>query len=257
MKKPVWLSVISACATLACIGGVSAQDGEPTGLVEIFSCSYVGNNDMDDLLGVTARWNAWADQRNLSSYTAVIMSPYFFSNQLELEVGWIGISPSGAAAGASGAQWLGEGQAMQAQFDAVVDCPSHAEYATVPISMPEPAEGDANGPGLLSFSDCAIRENRNGADALAALGEWAEYLGEMGVGSFQAALFPIAGERDDINYDFKAVQAFQDAEARGRFLDVYTAGGFLRAQAIFDPVLDCDSPRVYATQNVRQAAPAQ
>ena len=250
--KRLWIMVASA--TFFYVSGVSAQEEGPTGVVEIFACNYVGNSDMDDLLAVTETFNGWADENNISDYGAFILTPFFYSDQLTPDVIWIGTSPNAASASAGDALWLSEGQEVQADFDEVVNCSSHAQYAVVPINTPSgPPPEEVDGPGLVAFSDCAIHDGRSVPEAIAAHGEWSEYLAENGSDTLSLFLFGVAGQRDDINYNFKTVRGFPNAEAYGQYVDIVTAGGFLRAEELFGRLLDCDSPRVYVTNQVRQA----
>ena len=257
MNKSIRVWITAACATVFFVNSLSAQEEQnaPTTLVDIFVCNYNDGNDMDDLLAVTESWNNWADENNISDYTAILLTPNLFSDQTAFDVGWLGVSPNGAAMGATEALWLAEGQDLQADFAEVIDCTSHTRYAVVPIRTPsEPPPEDANGPGLLSFSDCALHEERIVPEAMDALGEWTEYLAEQGHDGFGGMLFGVAGQRDDINFNFKWVQGFPDADAYGRLTDIITRGGFLRAGELLGRLLDCDSPRVYVTNQVRQAA---
>ena len=45
-------------------------------------------------------------------------------------------------------------------------------------------------------------------------------------------------------------------QAYGNYLDMYTGGGFTRAEELLDRVVDRNSPRVYARERVRLAARA-
>ena len=257
----LWVTVTVACATYLFVSGVSAQDGEPTGVVEIFACNFVGDSDMGDLLGVAETFNEWADDNGVTDYGAVLLTPHLYSDQITFDVGWVGISPNAAAEGAGLDQWIASGQDVQADFDEVIECPSHTQYAVVNINTPAESDGEDgeedNGPGLVAFSDCALHDGRIVPDAIAAHEQWSEYLAEHGSDNFSAFLFGLAGLRDDINFNFKAVRAFPNAQAYGQYLDVITAGGFMRAGELFDRVHDCDSPRVYVTNQIREANPEE
>jgi hypothetical protein len=91
-------------------------------------------------------------------------------------------------------------------------------------------------------------------EAIAALGQWREYLVENGINEFNAVFFPIAGEEPDATYDFKNIEGYATIQSYGRMLDVITRGGYMRAEELFGRLLDCDSPRVYLFDLVRDAA---
>jgi hypothetical protein len=253
MNSRIAFSVLSALTSLVLVSAASAQEqaAEPTPIVEIFGCNYKDGNDFADLEAVTARWNEFSDRTNVTDYTAFLARPYLHSDQLTYDVLWLGAWPNGTAMGASEAVWFAEGGEVGEQFDAVIDCPAHAQYAEVVIGAPEGATPEAP---VAVFSDCTVREGRTVDEAIAALGQWREYLVENGVNEFNAVFFPIAGEEPDATYDFKSIEGYETIQSYGRALDVVTRGGYMRADELFGRLLECNSPRVYLFDLVRDAA---
>lgn len=226
----------------------------PVPMIEIFGCTFIGDNDMDDLLAVTARWNRWADDHAITDYTALIMTPVMFSDALTADVFWLGANPSGAAFGAGLGRWMSEGADMNAEFEEVVDCASHSLFAEVILREPGGPPPEA---GVVSFQDCTIHAGRSIAEAVGAGERWADYVGTNGPDVFMSQLFPVAGISPDADYNFKAVAGFESADAYGEFLSTLTGNGFAgatAAQGIFGPYVDCDSSRLYAANFVRIAA---
>jgi hypothetical protein len=131
------------------------------------------------------------------------------------------------------------------------DCSSHALYAEVVIN--QPAAPPPQSP-VAMFEDCTVREGRTAAEAIAAAGQWAEYKKGLGFNEFTAILFPLAGLGNDADYTFKSVIGFDSMAAFGKSVDMYTGGGFLRAEEIFGRLLDCNSPRIYTLERVRTPA---
>ncbi len=250
-------AIAAASAAIAWTGGASAQDGEPTTIVEIFTCNFVNGSDMDDLNAFIENFNEWADEAGITSYSAITLTPYNHSDQFAFDVGWAGVFPNGQANGETETIYLTQGGDIADEFAEVIDCPTHANYAAIPVHQPDsgPDDDESDVPGYISFTDSAIREGRTAGEAIGALGEYGDYLAENGSDLFSAVLFPLDGERDDIDYNFKNVRAFPNPSAYGDYLDVWTSGGFMRANQIMGRVIDCDSPRIYITNNVRQAAP--
>jgi hypothetical protein len=247
--------VLCLVAPLALVSTVGAQEAEqPTPIIEIFGCTYSGSNDIADLRAVAARWNDWADERNITDYSAFIATPYLHSDQLAYDVLWMGGWPSGTAMGAGEAIYLSEGQDIEADFGAVVDCAAHAQYAEVVMHAPG---GPPPERPIAVFSDCTVHEGRTDEEALTALGQWSEYMVANGGNDFMAALFPVAGESPDADYNFKTIEGYESMQAYGRALDVVTRGGYRRAGELFGRLLDCNSPRVYLLDRVRLAAAPQ
>jgi hypothetical protein len=232
----------------------SAQQGAPTPtpIVEIYGCSFKANKTMNDLHAVTARFNAWADKNKITDYTAFIVSPILRGADRKDDVLWLGGWPNGTAMGVDEALYATQGREIDAAFDSAVKCEGHAQYAEVVVHQPPNPPPEH---GIAVFSDCTLRSGRTVPDALAALGQWSEYVKGKGQNPFSAVLFGLAGLPNDAHYTFKAVDGFDSMQAYGKYLDMYTAGGFMRAEELFDRVMDCNSSRVYALERVRLAAP--
>lgn len=237
---------------LVAIGAQAQQDQPaPTPVIEIYQCTYRGNSDMDDLRPVATRFNAWADRNNMTNYTAFMATPYAYSPELEADVLWIGAWPNGTTMGADEALYLSQGGEVSAAFDAVVDCSAHALYAEVVVNQPA-APPPQN--GIAMFEDCTVHEGRTAGEAIAALEQWAEYTKSRGSDAFSALLFPLAGLGNDADYTFKLVTGFDSMQEFGKGTDMYTGGGFMRAEELFGRLLDCNSARVYTLDRVRLAA---
>src|SRR5262245_36322241 len=186
------MTIVTGFTTILLVESAIAQQPAPmpTPIVEIFACNFEGTNDMADLTAVTTRWSAWADRNNIRDYTAFIASPYVFSEDLPYDALWIGAWPNGTAMAAEEARYLEQGQEIEAAFDAVLDCPSHAHYAEVAINTPE---GPPPQNGIAVFRDCTVRDGRTVPEAITALQEWSKYLASKGSSPFSAMLFGLAG----------------------------------------------------------------
>jgi hypothetical protein len=252
MKKLIGFSLALVLAHAGHAAGQQAEPAQP-GILEAYGCTFRGANDLDDFLDVAGRWNDWADDRNVTDYTALVLTPYFYSADLPYEVIWLGVWPNGAAMGEGVAQWFAEGQRLNAQFQEVTDCSMHQLAAALPIRTPEGGPPDG---GLISFSDCSLEEGRTVLEALGALREGAEYLEGKGNDLAHGVLFPLAGEVPDASYDFKAVTGFSSPQAHGQFLDtILTPEAIQMGESLMDGLLSCDSSRIYAMNLIRAAAP--
>jgi hypothetical protein len=255
--KSVMFPVLVA-ASITWVGEVAAQQAQapqPRPVVEIFACNFKNGKGMDDFLAVAKRWNAWADQNAIKDYTAIIMTPYYYSPDLTYDVLWLGATPNGTAMGMGDSKWLTTGKQVQAAFDQVAKCASHAAFSAVDVHRPPQQANPAE--GVVLFRDCKVREGRTPGEAIAGTREWSEYMKGRGSDIFSAVLFPLAGQTDDYDYSYKAVYGFQSMDDYGKATDVYTSGGAQRGNELIGRIAQCNSPRVYLTNRIRQAAPAQ
>jgi hypothetical protein len=245
----------SALVALSLAGGAQSQENNEPVIVELYGCTFNDGNDMSDLMGVTRRWNAWADGKGVTNYTAELLTPYLYSTAFPYDVIWLGVYPNAEAMGAGQAVWLAEGDAMQAAFEEVLTCGVHAQYAGLAAHIPaNPPDASDDSVGLTAFQDCSLHAERMIPDALAAHRQWGEFLAEHGSDNFMGTIIPIAGEDPDADYDYKAVTGFSSVEAYGKFLATVIPGGLERAGQLFGRVAECDTSRVYRTVQIRAAA---
>jgi len=252
MNRPFVL-LGSSLLLISSIASAQQAAPMPTPIVEIYGCNFKANKTMNDLHAVSTRWSAWADKNKLTDYTAFIVTPMLHGADRKDEVLWLGAWPNGAAMGADEALYAAQGREIDAAFDSVVNCESHAQYAEVVVHQPQNPPPEH---GVAVFRDCTVHTGRTVPEALAALGQWSEYGTSKGSSPFSAVLFGTAGLPNDAHYTFKSVEGFDSMQAYGKYLDMYTAGGFMRAEELLDRVFDCNSARVYGLERVRLAAQA-
>jgi hypothetical protein len=247
------LGIAAAAAALAAGSAIAQQQQQqPAAVVEILACNFNDGQDMGDLLAAANRFNGWADQNGATDYTAIVMTPFLFSNQVTFDTLWLGAWPNATAMGAGEAKWLATGGPVRGAFESTMDCGSHALYAAVAIRTPAGPPPE-NG-GLTMFRDCKIHDGRTAGEAIAALRQWSDYMAERGHSGFDAVLFPLMGESPDADFSFKSVHGFASVEEMGRSIDLYTTGGVQRRNELLGRVIDCDSPRTYLSNRVRAAA---
>ncbi|HMB72094.1 MAG TPA: hypothetical protein VKQ06_00870 [Gammaproteobacteria bacterium] len=244
-----------ALLSLALMGSVNAQEGEGPAIIEIFGCTFNDGNDLGDLMAVTGRWNDWVDENGIVDYTANILTPHLYSTAFPYDVVWLGVYDNPRDMGVGEANWLADGQAMNAEFGEVVTCSIHAQFAGLPVHMPEEVPDQEDGMvNLTAFQDCSLINQSNAQEAIAAHQQWGDWVAENGSDVFMGALFPIAGEDPAAEYDYKAVTGFSSAEAYGNFVATVIPGGLQRGGQIFGRVTQCDTPRLY--QSIQVRAPA-
>ena len=254
------LPAIAATAAIFATSNVIAQPAQqqqqqqgPAPVVELLACTFNNGKDMGDLRSASNEFNAWADQNAVTDYTALTMTPYAFSEQVNYDTVWLGAWPNGTAMGADEAKWFATGAKALAALEGVSDCGTRALFAVVPIHAPAGPPPERN--GLTMFQDCKIREGRTPAEAIAALRQWTDYMGGRGgAAGLDAIMFPLAGKSSEADYTFKHVHAFGSIEELGRGIDLYTTGGVQMQNQMLGRVMSCDSARIYTTERVRTAA---
>jgi hypothetical protein len=218
--------------------------------VELFTCSFSDGKGPADLTKVIAKWNKWADDRGMDNYSAWTLTPFFASTNQEFDVGWMGVAPTGAELGAALDDWLANGSELQAEFDAVAPCDSHAMFAA--LQFKNPPDRDDPSQVFVSFSDCTIGEGSSfDNDVAPAIAAWSEWRSGQGSTAGYWVFVPIYGGGGE-EFDFKFVASYGSLEEFGTDFDNYDPD---KASELFPSgMVDCDSARVYITRNVRMAA---
>ena len=227
-----------------------AQEAEvpaPVVPVELFACTYNEGRGPADLDAATAKWNAWADDRGLSDYTAWTLTKFYSGPEQEFDFIWLGVAQNAKALGRGQDDWIANGGAIQAEFDKVADC-THANYAAVNFKRP-PERDDPPSNIVLSFSDCKIADGKNyGDDVVPAISAWSDFRTGHGSTAGHWVLFPVYGGGGE-EFDFKWVVGHDNHEEQGADWDAYDPD----KASDFNSVLDCDSSRVYNATNRRRA----
>lgn len=243
--------VLVAAASFMAEERVLAQEDFPVLPVEMFACNFTGTNDIGDLDRPFADFNAWADEQGIDDLTIYLLTPQFFSEEFEYDVLGLNIWPDGAAFGRGNARMASDPDAL-AGFEGVVECAAHSMYALVGV---KPPEQEVTTGGLFEFSNCTMKGNRSDDEGVAAIATVVnEIFGPWNAGDAHAAFFNIAGLAPDTAYQFKWVTYYPSYESLGSIFDHFVSEGAVQtAGAILDPVMDCDSSRVYSTTVMRTA----
>jgi hypothetical protein len=255
--KAVRITVASAAMFLLGASPVFADSHEEESdggfiPIEIFACNFEDGKGPDDLNTVTAKWNEWMDEEGAGDYFAAHMYPNY-STELGFDVGWIGGWRDGNAMGAGTDMWLGSGGEVGAEFDEVLDCPSHTLFASAQMKDPGDSGEDDNN-FVLSFSNCSMQEGKTFEEVEAAQKAWNAHADEHGFVGGAWYFWPVWGESGDADYDFKAVGSASSYTALGANFQLMADGHWRNSQEIWEGLLDCDSARIYTTVMVREMA---
>jgi len=254
MKKIFTLLATSSLILALGTNTSVAQDDDKSRVarpVELYACKYNEGKGPSDLAAVNKKWNAWADKRDLTDYSAWTLVPFYSSPEQEFDFLWLGVTPSAKAMGRGQDEWLAEGGKIGAEYEEVGPCNTHVGFAAVEFKAPPERDNSSN--IIISFSDCNMSDGVNfGDDIEPALGEWAEYRSGHGSTAGIWVFFPVYGGGAE-EFDFKYISAYQNYEDQGADWDQYSAEGRFKARELFGGKVSCDSSRVYNATNVRRA----
>ncbi|MDH3612682.1 MAG: hypothetical protein OES10_05310 [Gammaproteobacteria bacterium] len=227
------------------------DQSDPATPIEIYACKYNEGMGPADLDAAAAKWNAWADKRELNSYSAWTLVPFYSGPEQDFDFLWLGGAKSAAALGRAQEDWLANGGKIQEQFNAVSTCDGHSNFASVKFKTPPERKNPSR--VVVSFSDCNMSDGMSFDDIAPALSAWADYREGHGSTSGMWVLFPAYGQGGE-EFDFKFIASWGNLEEQGADWDQYSAGGYAKADELFAGKLDCDASRVYITTNRRMAA---
>ena len=232
---------------------VAAQDGNkaPTlGPAEIYTCNYLKGKDRGDLDKVVAKWNTWTDNNDPAPYTAWVMTPTFFGPEINFDLVWLGAWPTYADMGKSLQTWQDKGARMSAEFFNVFSCDQHSSMAVMPMQAP----GEPNSSSLVRFMDCTVSEGKTPEDMVNAHRKFGSYMDSKGSDTMAWMFFPGMGS-GKIDYDYKMVLANDNWASLSKDGDIIAnGGGWMKMGETFGGITECDSPRLYQADLVRNGA---
>ena len=241
MKSPIsaWLGAFLA-AVLSTQPAI-AQPQQPPGIVEIVACNFINDSGVADLARPMNSLNAWADKQGMNDINVTTLTPVYTSDAFTYDFLLMNRWPSAGAMGRGLAAFFGpNGGDAVADFAGVVDCSATTVFAAILLRAP----GDARNGGPIQFFNCTVKENRTVGDGIGAINAWAEASGGR-YGAGHAVLIPLAGENPDATYSFKWIVLHESFENYGDSLGALLGPGAPQLGNIIQPVMDCDSARVY------------
>lgn len=252
MKKYSFRLVAGGLIAAGTLGAAVVQaEDEDNGAaaVEAYTCNYADGKGMADLDKVTAKWNKWADDRDLTDYSAWILTPFYSGADQDFDVIWLGVSNTGKGMGAAQDMYLAHGSELAADFNEVVACDAHSMMAAVQFKKPPKRENPSR--IVIDFSDCTVGDGKHySTDVEPALQAWGEYRAGQGSTAGMWAFFPVYGGGGE-EFDFKFVVSHGNYAEQGIDFDNYDPA---KAREIFPyGLLNCDSSRSYIAVNKRMA----
>ena len=215
--------------------------------VELYICSDTEGHGPSDLDTVAAKWNAWADKQGLSDYTAWTLTKFYSGPEQKFDFIWLGVTPTAQAMGAAQDDWVRNGTEVAAEFARISTCPAHENMASLQFKAPGEREDPSS--TVVAFSDCNIAEGKSFDDVASAIAAWSEFRSGQGSQAGHYVLFPAYGGGGE-EFDFKYVNSHANFEEQGVDYDNFDPD---KNNELFAGLVECDSSRVYITQNRRMA----
>ena len=218
--------------------------------VETFTCNYRAGKGPADLDKVIGNWNEWMDDNGAEDYFAMTLTPHYFGENT-FDVGWLGSWPSGEAMGRGTDMWMSKGSEVGQQFDEVLECNSHSNFATTELKSP--GEGPAPDTLVLAFSDCTGPEDsEKWADLFNGVDAWSQYQTETGYHEGTWMMFPVYGS-GDMEFDFKMVSSWDNHTENGQDYQRYgDQQDWDKHGELVGGLMDCDVARVYDARVLRR-----
>ena len=245
MKKALFVNLSAVLTTTLGLTTTWAQEQseEPAIYpVETYTCNYNKGQGPADLEKVIAGWNVYMDEQGADNYFALTLTPHYFGGET-FDMGWLAAAPTGEELGAGADSWITSGAKQAAAFAKVLSCDSHSNYATMQIKESLSQSSPAN--IVLTFANCSAASDKTMEDVFAAMDAWTEYSIENGYRNGAWVMFPAYGV-DDVDFDFKLVNGYDNHTDMGRDYDQYAnGGGYQKHAELLGDVLSCDITRVY------------
>lgn len=211
--------------------------------VETWTCKYNEGQGPADLEKVIEGWNSYMDEQGADNYFAMTLTPNYFGGET-FHVGWLGFALTAEELGAGADQWAANGGKHAAAFSRVLACDSHSNFATMQVKQPPENETPEDTP-VLTFANCSAADGKTMDDVFTAMDSWTAYTIENGYRNGQWVMFPAYGV-DDVDFDFKLVNGYDNHEDMGKDYDHYAnGGGYQKHAELLGGVMHCDVSRVY------------
>lgn len=249
--------ILAASAASALVFGMGAayadnheQEARRFVPVETFTCNYRAGKGPADLDKVIGNWNQWMDDNGAEDYFAMTLTPHYFGENT-FDVGWLGSWPSGEAMGRGTDTWMSKGSEIGQQFNEVLECNSHSNFATTELKSP--GEGPAPDTLVLAFSDCTGPEDpEKWADLFNGVDAWSQYQTETGYHEGTWMMFPVYGS-GDMEFDFKMVSGWDNHTQNGQDYQRYgDQQDWDKHGELVGGLMDCDVARVYDAKVLRR-----
>ena len=250
MHKPhkLYIFIFAMFFTGVAAAQEEAKGGPNFAPVEIYVCNFNEGKGQADLDKVIVSWNKWMDTTGKEPYSAWIYTADYNSPAYSFDVAWLGAWPDGNAMGRLTDTYMTSGGGVAKQFDEVITCAAHSNWASV--KMREGGVSEVRKNAVMQFSDCTLGEGSSLPTSMEAMRNMNAYQAEQGSVASQWIFFPVFGA--DTDYHFKTVTVHPNNAALGADYERYgNGGGFMKAAEIIGDKFKCGNSRVYRSTKVR------
>lgn len=251
MKKLTAGLVAGGLCVLNGWGIAVAQDDQMMRAVPVhaYICKYNEGQDGDDLDEAAEAWNEFMDDEGVDNYAAWTLEKWAYGADQDFDVIWLGAWKDGFGMGEGVDNYVQKGGEVAQGFAEVTTCDSHSILASVAYKLP--GDGTPND-GILSFSNCSVRDGASYDDVMATTQQWVGRLEDAGSTVAIYHWWPVYGGGGENEPDFLWVEAHSDfAQFGADFERVGNGGLWADMGEQFNSQLDCDSARVYRAKSRR------
>jgi len=227
------------------------EDGFKVIPVDLYACRYNENMGPDDLDAYAAKFNAWADARDMDDISVWTLTPYYYGpgDNADFDFVWMIAGKTAVTLGKTHDTWLADADGLQAEANKLASCAGHSNFGSVNYKAPPAGKTPEN--SVISFADCNYKEGATFEELGTATGAWSEYLGENGSEAGIFHWYPQYGGGGE-KFDFKWLEAHENFEAMGVDYEIFGNGrGFEKYRELISPLVSCDAARVYRANSRR------
>lgn len=207
--------------------------------IETYACNYNEGKDINDLLGVSKKWNRFASKNFSMPYQGYVLTPYYRNADSGYDVYWVGMSPSFEAQGTTQDEMLTKGESINSEFLEVISCDAQGQWGAMMVmnagdSVPEN--------GTVSFESCTMKEGATMEKMMAADAKMNAFAQKIGMTGSMLRWFPLGGQSNSVSGSFMQVSSNESLAERGKNYDRAVKNGAVQVNAsLYGDLVDCQN----------------
>ena len=216
--------------------------------MEGYQCNLQPGKDLNDVMKfVEESLNPHADKYWSAPYSGFVMTPFLRSEEIDFDFAWVGFTNNHKDLGIIQDSWFSEAAASTSEeWASLSDCFSQGYYMAIEARTPTVPFVEGENTYFAVYS-CSFKEGKSVKDLAENDKAWNEYNDKRGFTGGVWRWVPGAGTSNSFEGDFFLNVSYNSWEELGEYLDDSFWGKTPRPESI----LNCDKPRVYASNNAR------